>query len=80
RQTTRQTLAEHEAELVKAIARKAGMAANLSFSWNETIEANSIYDSVATDYETTTEQSEVQTGKLYGLARCFIDVLGKITQ
>ncbi|MCR4999995.1 MAG: DUF6240 domain-containing protein, partial [Lachnospiraceae bacterium] len=46
RQTTRQTLAEHEAELVKAIARKAGMAANLSFSWNETIEANSIYDSV----------------------------------
>jgi hypothetical protein len=80
RQTTRQTLAEHASELMEAIAKQTGTEARLSFDWNETVEANSIYEATTTDYETTTEKSEVQTGKLYGLARCFIDVLGKLSQ
>ena len=80
RPTTRQQLAEHATELMEAIARQTGIETRLTIGWNETVEANGIYDTTAVDYVTSTERSEVQTGKLYGLARCFIDVLGKLSQ
>ncbi|MBQ1639852.1 MAG: hypothetical protein II051_01240 [Lachnospiraceae bacterium] len=78
RSTTRQLLADRAEELNEAIAKATGEACHCSFSWNATVEANGIYEEANPGFEVTKEQREVQTSKLYGLARSFIDILGSL--
>ena len=78
RSTTRQLLADRAEELNEAIAKATGEACHCSFSWNASVEANGIYEQTNPGFEVTKEQREVQTSKLYGLARSFIDILGSL--
>jgi hypothetical protein len=77
-QTTREMLSAHMGLLAQAMQREADLPVALSFGWEKDLDANAIYDETSYDFETTTEQRQIQTSKLYGIARAFIQTLGEI--
>lgn len=77
-QMTRELLSSHMGLLAAAMQKEADLPVALSFGWDSTLAANEIYEDKAYDFETTTEKREIQTSKLYGIARAFIQTLGEI--
>ena len=77
-QATRELLSAHMGLLAQAMQREADVSVALSFGLENDINANSIYDEKTYDFETTSEQRQIQTSKLYGIARAFIQTLGEI--
>lgn len=77
-QATRELLSARMGELASALQSAAEMPVSLSFGWEETVDANAIYEKTEYEFETTTEHREIQTTKLYGIARAFINTLGEI--
>ncbi len=77
-QMTRELLASHMGLLASAMQKEAELPVGLSFGWDASLDANSIYDEREYDFETTTEKRGIQTSKLYGIARAFIQTLGEI--
>jgi hypothetical protein len=75
---TRKLLSSHMGLLAAAMQKEADLPVALSFGWDSTLDANEIYEDKAYDFETTTEKREIQTSKLYGIARAFIQTLGEI--
>lgn len=77
-QMTRELLASHMGLFASAMQKEAELPVGLSFGWDASLDANSIYDEREYDFETTTEKRGIQTSKLYGIARAFIQTLGEI--
>ena len=77
-QMTRELLSSHMGLLASAMQNEAELPVALSFGWDASLDANSIYENGTYDFETTTEKRQIQTSKLYGIARAFIQTLGEI--
>jgi hypothetical protein len=77
-QMTRELLSSHMGLIAGAMQKEAELPVALSFAWDTSLDANSIYEESDYDFETTTEKREIQTSKLYGIARAFIQTLGEI--
>ena len=77
-QATREMLSAHMGLLAQAMQREADLPVALSFGWENDLDANSIYEDKEYDFEVTTEKRQIQTSKLYGIARAFIQTLGEI--
>ena len=77
---TRQRLEERMEEIAASIAEVSGREVSLSFDLDARADANRIFDEAQTDFEPRTdgERPEVQTRVLYGIARRFIDSLGRL--
>ena len=77
-QATRELLSSRMSTIASAMQEAAELPVALSFGWDESCDANSIYEDKDYGFETTTEQRSIQTTKLYGIARAFITTLGEI--
>ena len=77
-QATRELLSSHMRDIASAMQKAVEMPISLSFGWDESIDANSIYEEKDYGFETTKERREIQTTKLYGIARAFIQTMGEI--
>ena len=77
-QATRELLSSRMRDIASAMQEAAEMPVSLSFGWDEAVDANSIYEEKDYGFETTSERREIQTTKLYGIARAFINTLGEI--
>ena len=75
---TRELLSSQMSAIAGALQEACDMPVSLSFGWDSTVDANAIYEEKEYDFETTTEKRSIQTTKLYGIARAFIQTLGEI--
>ena len=74
---TRDLLSENIRALGDRLSGAAEIPVGLSVRLDETIDTNSIYSDRA-DFETTSQRREIQTRKLYAVARAFIQGFGEI--
>ena len=58
--------------------KAADLPVALSFGWENNLDTDAAFENDKYDFETTTEKREIQTSKLYGIARAFIQTLGEI--
>lgn len=67
-----------EEDLVDSLSAAAGVPVTLQYLNNPNLSEEEIYGDKDPGFATTTEQREIPTAKLYGLARTFIDFLGNL--
>ncbi len=77
-QATRELLSSHMANFAAAMQKAADLPVALSFGWENNLDTDAAFENDKYDFETTTEKREIQTSKLYGIARAFIQTLGEI--
>ena len=77
-QATRELLSSHMANFAAAMQKAADLPVALSFGWENNLDTDAAFENDKYDFETTTEKREIQTSKLYGIARAFIQTLSEI--
>ena len=77
-QATRELLSSHMANFAAAMQKAADLPVALSFGWENNLDTDAAFENDKYDFETTMEKREIQTSKLYGIARAFIQTLGEI--
>ncbi len=75
---TREELMAQREAWVNAIAERADAPVRISFGFDARTDANAIFDETRTDFETTTERTEVQTRVLYDIARGAIEAFSSL--
>ncbi len=88
KEATREMLERHEENLLNAIAANTESNATISFNWNRRIDINeAMLAPPNTDFTTVTKQEALEaddetqavlTTNLYGMARAFIEELGRM--
>ena len=76
-QATRDLLSDNMRTLGDRLSEACSMPVGLTVGLDEQVDANGIFTD-RPDFETTAERSEIQTRKLYALARAFIQGFGEI--
>ena len=76
-EAARDALSDNLSALSDRLSSAAGLPVGLDVGLEEDVDANAIFTD-RPDYETTSERREVQTKKLYAMARAFIQGFGEI--
>lgn len=67
-----------EGSLSEELGKISNTPVSLSFVSNNSLTSEDIYADKDPGFETTRERREVPTSRLYGMAKVFVDILGKI--
>jgi len=88
KETTRQLLEKNQEALNRAISANSDASASISFEWSKKIDANNfIFSEPKADFDTISkeealasddETQAILTKSLYGMARAFIEELGRL--